>query len=152
MIDSEDLAGITTLIESGSPFARTLGPRVVSVTEGEVELAVDVPASLNNHMGGPHAAAIFGFAETAAAGIVVSVFEDLVGIGAIPMVKSAEIDYSQIAHGPVTAHATFTGDEAGVRASFELRGVAVFPVDVIVSTADGTQTAHLHAQMALKRF
>jgi acyl-coenzyme A thioesterase PaaI-like protein len=150
VIDSEDLAGITTLIESGSPFARTLGPKVVSVTEADVELSVEVPAGLNNHMGGPHAAAIFGFAETAAAGIVVSVFEDLLIIGAVPMVKSAEISYTQIAHGPVTARATFRGDEAGVRASFEQRGVAVFPVEVTVSTADGVETARMHAQMALK--
>ncbi|MCU1593977.1 MAG: hypothetical protein JWO12_1369, partial [Frankiales bacterium] len=48
------------------------------------------------------------------------------------------------------AHAVFAGDEAGVRASYDQRGVAVFPVEVTVSTSDGTQTARMHAQMALK--
>lgn len=149
---SEDEAGIRALIESGSPFARTLAPHVVSLGDGEVDIEADVPATLNNHMGGPHAAALFGLAETAAAGIVVSVFEDLVGSGAIPMVKSAEIVYTAVAYGHVTAHATFTGDQAGVRASYEQRGVAVFPVEVTVATADGGETAHMHAQMALKRY
>ena len=150
MTDSEDEAGIRTLIESGSPFARTLAPHVVSLGNGRVDLEVDVPPNLNNHMGGPHAAALFGLAETAAAGIVVSVFEDLIILGAVPMVKSAEIVYTHVAYGHVKAHAEFAGDEAGVRASYDQRGVAVFPVEVTVTTDDGTETARMHAQMALK--
>jgi acyl-coenzyme A thioesterase PaaI-like protein len=149
---SEDEAGIRALIESGSPFARTLAPHVISIGGGEVDIEATVPPTLNNHMGGPHAAALFGLAETAAAGIVVSVFEDLVGIGAIPMVKSAEIVYTQVAYGHVSAHATFTGDEAGVRSSYAQRGVAVFPVEVTIANADGAETARMRAQMALKRF
>jgi acyl-coenzyme A thioesterase PaaI-like protein len=149
---SENEAGIRALIESGSPFARTLAPHVISVGDGEVDLEADVPATWNNHMGGPHAAALFGLAETAAAGIVVSVFDDLVGSGAIPMVKSAEIVYTSVAYGHVSAHATFVGDEAGVRLSLDQRGVAVFPVDVSISNADGLETARMRAQMALKRF
>jgi acyl-coenzyme A thioesterase PaaI-like protein len=148
---SENEAGIRALIESGSPFARTLAPHVISVGAGEVDIEADVPATWNNHMGGPHAAALFGLAETAAAGIVVSVFEDLVGSGAIPMVKSAEITYTSVAYGHVSAHASFSGDEAGVRSSLEQRGVAVFPVDVTISNADGVETARMTAQMALKR-
>jgi acyl-coenzyme A thioesterase PaaI-like protein len=151
VIDDEDLAGITTLIQSGSPFARTLAPSVISVTDDEVELRADVPPTLYNHIGGPHAAALFGVAETAAAGVVLTVFEDLVAIGAIPMIKSAEIVYNQITHGTVTTRARFTGDAEGVRASYELRGVAVFPVEVTISGQDGKQTARLLAQMALKR-
>jgi acyl-coenzyme A thioesterase PaaI-like protein len=149
---SENEAGIRALIESGSPFARTLAPHVISVGDGQVDLEADVPATWNNHMGGPHAAALFGLAETAAAGIVVSVFEDLVGSGAIPMVKSAEIVYTSVAYGHVSAHATFEGDEAGVRLSLDQRGVAVFPVDVSISNADGLETARMRAQMALKRY
>ena len=151
-MDTEDEAGIRALIEAGSPFARTLAPHVISVGADGVGLEADVPATLNNHLGGPHAAVLFGLAETAAAGIVVSVFEDLVGIGAIPMVKSAEIVYSRVAYGHVTAHATFTGDAPGVRDCFEQRGVAVFPVEISIAGSDGEQTAHMVAQMALKRF
>jgi acyl-coenzyme A thioesterase PaaI-like protein len=143
---------LTGLIEGGSPFARTLGARLVSVGGGSTVLSVQAPESLNNHVGGPHAATLFGFAETAAAGVVVSVFTDLVQAGAIPLIKSAEIVYTALALGPVTASARFTGDEAGVRESVAQRGVAVFPVEIVIAMADGTETARMHAQMALKQF
>jgi acyl-coenzyme A thioesterase PaaI-like protein len=148
----QDDTDLTAIVESGSPFARTLGARLVSLGGGETVLELDAPESLHNHVGGPHAAILFGFAETAAAGVVVSLFEDLVRDGAVPLIKSAEIAYTAIAQGPVTAKATFRGDEAGIRASLAERGVAVFPVEIIVTTADGTPTARMHAQMALKRF
>lgn len=145
-------ADLTEVIETGSAFARTLGPALVSLGGGEVVLRVEAPETLHNHVGGPHAATLFGFAETAAAGVVVSVFEDLFRAGAVPLIKSAEIVYTAIATGPVTATARFAGDESGVRASMAERGVAVFPVEITVATADGTETARMHAQMALKRF
>ena len=139
-------------VEKGSAFARTLGPTLVSIGDGQAVLELDAPESLHNHVGGPHAATLFGFAETAAAGVVVSVFQDLVQGGAVPLIKSAEIAYTAIAQGPVTATARFAGDEAGVRGSMAERGVAVFPVDITVATADGVETARMRAQMALKRF
>lgn len=145
-------ADLTQLIEAGSPFARTLGPTLVSVGDGTTVLDLEAPESLHNHVGGPHAATLFGFAETAAAGVVVSVFEDLVRDGLIPLIKGAEISYSALALGPVRATARFAGDEAGVRASVAERGLAVFPVEITISTPDGTETARMTAQMALKRF
>lgn len=146
-----DPAGVATLIASGSPFARTLAPTVVSVGPTEVELHADVAPALANHLGGPHAAALFGVAETAAAGVVLAVFEDLVATGAVPMIKSAEISYAQVTYGTVRCRARFAGDADGARASYALRGVAVFPVEVTISGGTGGPTAHLLAQMALKR-
>jgi acyl-coenzyme A thioesterase PaaI-like protein len=143
---------LRAVIEGGTPFARTLGATLVSVGVGTTVMALDPPESLQNHVGGPHAATLFGFAETAAAGVVVTLFEDLVRDGGIPLIKGAEISYSAVARGPITATAAFAGDAEGVRASFAERGVAVFPVEVAIATADGTQTAQVVAQMALKRF
>ncbi len=140
------------VVEGGSPYARTLGPTLVSIGGGEAVLQVEAPESLHNHVGGPHAATLFGFAETAAAGVVISLFEDLVSSGAVPLIKSAEISYRTIATGPVTATARFLGDAEGVRASYAMRGVAVFPVEITIATAEGSETARMTAQMALKRF
>jgi acyl-coenzyme A thioesterase PaaI-like protein len=145
-------ADLKDLVERGTPFAQTLGPRLVSMGGGEAVLEVEAPETLHNHVGGPHAATLFGVAETAAAGVVVSVFEDLVRDGAVPLIKSAQISYSAIATGPVTATARFAGDEAGVRASMAQRGMAVFPVEIAIAAQDGTETARMTAQMALKRF
>ena len=143
---------LTELIERGSPFARTLGPTLQSLEDGVVRLGLDADVSLHNHVGGPHAATLFGLAETAAAGVVVSVFEDLVAAGAVPLIKAAEIDYLALATGPVTATASLSGDADGVRASYAARGVAVFPVEVVIADGQGHQTSRVVAQMALKDF
>lgn len=140
------------LVEAGTPFAQLLGAKLVELGPRHAVLALDAPEALRNHVGGPHAATLFGLAETAAAGVLVTLFQDLVEDGCVPLIKGAEVSYRAIATGPVTATATFVGDEAGVRASVAERGVAVFPVDVALSTADGTETASVRAEMALKRW
>ena len=145
-------ADLTPLMEGGTAFARTLGAQVRSASPEQVVMSVDAPAELHNHVGGPHAATLFGLAETAAAAVILTVFEDLFRAGAVPLIKSAEISYLAIATGEVTATARFTGDADGVRASMAERGLAVFPIEVSLATADGTECARFAAQMALKRF
>jgi acyl-coenzyme A thioesterase PaaI-like protein len=142
---------LVRLVEAGTPFAQLLGARLVELGRRHAVLALDAPEALRNHVGGPHAATLFGLAETAAAGVLVTLFQDLVRDGCVPLIKGAEVAYRAIATGPVTATATFVGDEDGVRASIAERGVAVFPVEVSLSTADGTETATVRADMALKR-
>ncbi len=151
-LDDPATADLMTVMESGTAFARTLGARVVSAGDGTAVLTVDAPESLHNHVGGPHAATLFGLAETAAAAVVVTVFEDLFRDGAVPLIKSAEISYLAIAQGPITATAQFSGGEDGVRESMCLRNVAVFPIEVTLANAEGTVVARMTPQMALKRF
>jgi acyl-coenzyme A thioesterase PaaI-like protein len=152
MSDRADLdPDLVRVIEAGTPFARTLGAELVELSAGRCVLAVDAPTELHNHVGGPHAATIFGLAETAAACVLASLFQDLVEGGCVPLVKGADIAYRAITTGPVTATATFAGDIEGVRASVATRGVAVFPVAVEICTADGECTATVTAEMALKR-
>jgi acyl-coenzyme A thioesterase PaaI-like protein len=145
---------LRTRIEGGTAFARTLGATLVSLGDGTAEMRLDAPGSLHNHVGGPHAAALFGLGETAAAAVVVSVFHDLVDRGAVPLIKGASIDYRAIATGVVLATAHLAGDgEDGVRASVAERGLATFPVEVVFRReADGQETGSMTAQMALKRF
>ena len=146
-----DVAGV---IHGAEGFVRTLGPQVVRSGRDEALLRLDAGPELHNHVGGPHAAAIFGLGETAAFALLLEVFGDLVEAGAVPLVKSAEIAYSAVVTGPVLATARLVGDdEVAVRASLGERGVAVFAVEVVFSREDdGGQTAVMTAQMALKRF
>ena len=146
-----DQAELRAAIEAGTPFARTLGPVLVSVGDGEAVLRLDAPAALHNHVGGPHAATLFGLGETAAFGALLAVFPDLVEAGAVPLIKGAQVSYLAIATGVVTATARFGGQEDGVRESYARRGVAVFPVEVAMSVGD-VEVCSMTAQMALKRF
>ena len=141
---------IRAVIDTAPGFVRTLGPEVLSTAPAELRLA-DRP-ELHNHVGGPHAATLFGLGETTAFVLLLEVFGDLVEAGAVPLVKDASIGYSSIATGPVLAAATLIGDEAGVRASLVERGRATFPVEVrIRRESDGVETCVATYRMALLR-
>ena len=142
---------IPALIHGANGFVKVLGPRVLS-TEPAL-LRLDAGPDLHNHVGGPHAAAIFGLGETAAFVVLLQVFGDLVEAGAVPLVKDAEIGYSAIATGTLLASAQLAvGEEDGVRASVEDRGRATFPVEVrFRRESDDVETALATYQMALLR-
>ena len=144
-----DDAAISDLIHGAPGFVHLLGPRVLSVEPALLRLEAD--ASLHNHLGGPHAAAIFGLGETAAFVVLLRVFGDLVEGGAVPLVRDASIAYSAVATGPLLAAAELVGDEVGVRASVQERGRATFPVEVrFRREADDVETAVATYAMALK--
>lgn len=152
-----DSTAIADLIATAPGFVRTLGPTVLHSSRHEAVLRLDAGPQLHNHVGGPHAAALFGLGETAAFVLLLEVFGDLVEQGAVPLVKSAEIDYTAIATGPVVAAARLAGDaaraEADARSSHARRGVAVFGMEVqMTRERDGALAATMKPLMALKQF
>jgi acyl-coenzyme A thioesterase PaaI-like protein len=143
---------VASLLHGAGGFVGTLGPRVVSSDRTGALLRLDAGPELHNHVGGPHAAAIFGLGETAAFAVLLEVFDDLVEAGAAPLIKSGQISYTAIATGPLLAASRLVGDEAGARASLDERGVASFDVEVLFRReTDDVQTAAMTARMALKR-
>lgn len=138
------------MIDTAPGFVRTLGPEVLSTDPALLRLA-DKP-ELHNHLGGPHAATIFGLGETTAFVLLLQVFGDLVETGVLPLVKDAQIGYSAVATGPLLAAATLSGDEQGVRDSVAARGRATFPVEVrFRRESDDVETAVATYRMALLR-
>ena len=139
---------IAELIHEAPGFVHVLGPTVLSTDPALLRL--DAGPELHNHVGGPHAAVIFGLGETTAFVVLLQVFGDLVEAGAVPLVKKAEIDYSAVVTGPLLAAGTLLGDEAGARASLAERGRASFPVEVRFRRQDdGVETAVAPYVMAL---
>ena len=145
-----DSADIADRIHSAPGFVGTLGPTVLSTDPALLRL--DAGPALHNHLGGPHAGAIFGLGETAAFVVLLATFGDLVEAGAVPLVKGAEISYVALSTGPLLAAATLTGDEQGVRDSLAARGRATFPVQVrFRRESDGVETATASYAMSLLR-
>lgn len=140
---------ITALIHGTGGFVRTLGPTVLS--EDPALLRLDAGPELHNHLGGPHAAAIFGLGETTAFVVLLRVFGDLVERGAIPLVKSSTIAYSAVVTGPLLAEGRLTGDEAGAREALAAKGRASFDVEVRFRREDdGVESAVATYVMALR--
>jgi len=139
---------IAARIHDAPGFVHLLGPEVLSTDPALLRL--DAGPQLHNHVGGPHAAAIFGLGETTAFVVVLDVFGDLVEAGVVPLVKRADIDYSAIVTGPLLASGTLLGDEAGARDALATRGRASFPVEVrFRREQDDAETAVATYVMAL---
>lgn len=142
---------IPALVHGVPGFVHTLGPQVLSTEPALLRLCAG--PELHNHLGGPHAAAIFGLGETTAFVVLLQLFGDLVEGGAVPLVKTGQIDYCAVATGPLLAAGQLAaGEQDGVRARLADRGRAGFDVEVrFRRERDGVQTAVATYRMALLR-
>jgi acyl-coenzyme A thioesterase PaaI-like protein len=136
------------------PFARTLGFEFVEVApeaDGGVRATVllpDTPAT-HNHVGGPHAGAVFTLGETASGTVVLAAFGHLLD-RVVPLAVRADIAYRKLAMGPVTATARMGRPVADVLAELDAGTRPEFPVPVRIATADGTVTAELTVVWTLR--
>jgi acyl-coenzyme A thioesterase PaaI-like protein len=151
-----DAAGdidIATIFEIGQGFLRTLGPTLVEVDSDHAVLRLDAGTDLHNHVGGPHAAALFGLGELTAFALILKVFGPEVRDGGVPLIKGGSIDYQAVVTEPVLATATIADDVPAIRARFEERGSASFDCEVVIRLeSTGAQTTVMRPRMTLKRF
>jgi acyl-coenzyme A thioesterase PaaI-like protein len=131
------------------PWIETNGVDFVEVTSDRVVASLpDVPEQ-RNHLGGPHAAVIFGLGETASGAMAMVAFADLLSRG-MPVVASSEIRYRKLATGDLTAEAVLGRDPAEVVRELESGARPEFPVKVTVRNADGATTAELTVTWTLR--
>ena len=76
------MVDVPALLHGAKGFVGLLQPRVLSSGRDGAEVRLDAGPELHNHLGGPHAAVLFGLGETAAFAVLLEVFGDLVEAGA----------------------------------------------------------------------
>ncbi|MFU8870923.1 DUF4442 domain-containing protein [Micromonospora sp. SL4-19] len=143
-IDSRQVAA--GLLEA-LPFARTLGIEFVEVApeaEGGVRAVVRLPDTPehHNHVGGPHAGAMFTLGETASGAAVLAAFGQVLD-RAVPLAVTATIAYRKVAQGSVLATARLGCTPAEVLAELDAGQRPEFPVEVEIRTEDGTTTSEM---------
>jgi acyl-coenzyme A thioesterase PaaI-like protein len=151
VIDSRQIAA--GMLEA-VPFARTLGCEVVEVApDGAdgVRAVVRLPdsAATHNHVGGPHAGAMFTLGETASGAVTLAAFGHLLD-RAVPLAVRADIAYRKLAMGPVRATARLARPVAEVVAEFDAGTRPEFPVAIEISTEDGAVTAEMTVVWTLR--
>ncbi|MER7443615.1 DUF4442 domain-containing protein [Micromonospora avicenniae] len=129
------------------PFARTLGFEFLEIApeaEGGVRAVLRLPdtSATHNHVGGPHAGAMFTLGETASGAVVLAAFGQLLD-RAVPLAVRADIAYRKLALGPVRATARLGRPPAEVVAELDAGKRPEFPVQVEISTDDGTPTSEM---------
>jgi acyl-coenzyme A thioesterase PaaI-like protein len=139
---SADQMTIGEMLAATVPMARTLNLEFVETTPEKAVVALPDQGEFHNHVGGPHAGAMFTLGESASGAIVLAAFGDQLS-RAVPLAVSAEIAYKKLAMGPVTATATLGRPAADVVAELDAGLRPEFPVAIAIQRGDGAVTGEM---------
>ncbi|WP_435285299.1 DUF4442 domain-containing protein [Streptomyces bacillaris] len=131
------------------PMARTLNLEFLETTAERAVVRLPDQADYHNHVGGPHAGAMFTLAESASGAIVIAAFGDQMS-RAVPLAVRAEIGYKKLAMGEVTATATLGRPIADVVAELDAGERPEFPVAIEIRRADGAVTGEMTVVWTLR--
>jgi acyl-coenzyme A thioesterase PaaI-like protein len=139
-----ELSQVAAGILGAVPFAQTLGIEFIEVARDAdgVRVVVRLPDSPahHNHVGGPHAGALFTLGETASGTVVLAAFAEQLD-RAVPLAVRGEIAYRKLARGTVRATARLGRPVAEIVAELDAGARPEFPVHVEIGTDDGVVTA-----------
>lgn len=143
---------IAETIADTVPLVRTMGLAFGEVRPGYGEVFLSGERTdLYNHLGGPHAGALFTLAETASGAAVLSLFLDLMGKGGLVVPERVEVHFGRLAKGDVRAVARLEQDADGLIATVERDGRARFPVKVELRNRDGETVSELTFHWYVRR-
>ncbi|MBP2703434.1 DUF4442 domain-containing protein [Microbispora sp. RL4-1S] len=140
---------IAAFLLDSVPFARLLGISFDSVGPGTTVARMPDRDDLHNHVGGPHAGALFTLAETASGAAMLSAFGDQLA-RAVPLATRAEIGYLRLAMGEVTATATLRAEREAVVARLDAGERPEFEVDVEIGDGAGVAVARMTVSWTLR--
>lgn len=133
---------IGELLAATVPMVKTLNLEYLETTAERAVLRLPDQPEYHNHVGGPHAGAMFTLAESASGAIVIAAFGDQLN-RAVPLAVRSEIDFKKLAMGEVTATAVLGRPIADVLAELDAGERPEFPVQVSIQRADGAVTGEM---------
>ncbi|MET8719169.1 DUF4442 domain-containing protein [Streptomyces misionensis] len=146
---SADQMSIGEMLAATVPMARTLNLQFQETTAERAVLSLPDQGEYHNHVGGPHAGAMFTLGESASGAIVLAAFGDQLS-RAVPLAVRAEIAYKKLAMGAVTATATLGRPATEVVAELDAGQRPEFPVTIEIRRADGAVTGEMRVVWTLR--
>ncbi|HEY8979170.1 MAG TPA: DUF4442 domain-containing protein [Streptomyces sp.] len=140
---------IGELLAATVPMARTLGLEFLETTPDRAVVALPDQGAFHNHVGGPHAGAMFTLGESASGAIVLAAFGDQLS-RAVPLAVSAQIAYKKLAKGRVTATAVLGRPGSEVVAELDKGERPEFPVTIEIRREDGAVTGEMTVVWTLR--
>ncbi|WP_308282851.1 DUF4442 domain-containing protein [Pseudonocardia nigra] len=131
------------------PWVGTVGVEFGEVTPQRVVAHLPDAAELRNHVGGPHAAMIFGLGETASGAVTLAAFAPAME-RATPLPVRSDIEYLRVARGPLTAVAVLERPAADVLAELDAGTRPEFAVAVTISDAQARETTRMTVVWTLR--
>ncbi|MEE1930711.1 DUF4442 domain-containing protein [Streptomyces sp. TRM 70351] len=146
---SANQPSIGEMMAATVPMARTLRLEFGETTPGHAVVRLPDQSEYHNHVGGPHAGAMFTLAESASGAVVLAAFGDQLS-RAVPLAVRAEIGYRKLAMGAVTATARLGRPAADVIAQLDAGERPEFPVEVTITRQDGAVTGEMTITWTLR--
>ncbi|MCT2593995.1 DUF4442 domain-containing protein [Streptomyces sp. N2-109] len=148
-MSAASLPSVGELMTASVPMVRTLNLEFPEVTGERAVVRLPDQTDFHNHVGGPHAGAMFTLAESASGAVVMAAFGDQLS-RAVPLAVRAEINYRKLAMGTVTATAELGRPAAEVVAELDEGGRPEFPVEISLAREDGTETGQMSIVWTLR--
>ncbi|NUT98280.1 MAG: DUF4442 domain-containing protein [Saccharothrix sp.] len=146
---SADYSFVADAMKQAVPWVKTSGVEFPEVAGDRVVAELPDAAETHNHVGGPHAAMIFGLGETASGAVAMAAFAPHMA-KATPLVARSEIAYKKLALGVLRAEAVLGRPADEVVAELDAGTRPEFPVNVTVTNAEGVTTAEMVVVWTLK--
>ncbi|MER6151227.1 DUF4442 domain-containing protein [Streptomyces hirsutus] len=140
---------IGEMLAATVPMARTLNLEFLETTAERAVVSLPDQGDYHNHVGGPHAGAMFTLGESASGAVVLAAFGEQLA-RAVPLAVRAEIAYRKLAMGPVTATATLGRPAAEVVAELDEGWRPEFPVSIEIRREDGAVTGEMTVVWTLR--
>lgn len=146
---TEPLPSIGEMMAASVPMVRTLNLEFTETSAERAVVSLPDQGEFHNHVGGPHAGAMFTLAESASGAIVMTAFGDQLS-RAVPLAVRSEIGFKKLAMGPVTATAELGRPVADVVAELDAGERPEFPVNVSITREDGAVTGEMSIVWTLR--
>jgi acyl-coenzyme A thioesterase PaaI-like protein len=145
---SIDLQAIKESLPSMVPMVGTLDLAFIELTADSAIMKLPDQPAFRNHLGGPHAGAMFTLGESASGALVLANFADRLE-SVVPLAVSAEIRYQSVAMGEVVAEARMLATPVDVLKSLDEGERPEFEIH-IGFTSSGRDTGHMSVTWTLK--
>lgn len=140
---------IGALMHQLVPLVATLKLEYGDATPERATVTLRDTPPYRNHVGGPHAAVMFGVAESATGAVAIAAFGDMLD-RAVLLPVTATIDFLSIALGDLTATASLQGDPAEIRAKFASGTRPEFEITAEITNSENKVTGRVATVWTLK--
>jgi len=137
-----DYEALRAGIADAVPYNAHLGLELLEVGDGRAVVRLPGGDHLDNHVGTWHAGGLFSAAEAASGAAFVGGFAERLG-DITPLTRSANIEYTALARGPIDATATLDEDAAVLLERLDADGRVEFPVAIVLTDGDGKHVAEM---------
>ena len=149
LVVTTDTSWVGSTMQQSVPWVRTVGLEFGETSSERAVVHLPDAEGLRNHVGGPHAAMIFGLGETASGAVSLAAFAASME-HATPLVVSSEIHYVKLARGRLTAEAVLARPASDVLAELDQGKRPEFAVDVTVTDESGRETSRMTVVWTLR--